>query len=479
MTALPKIRRRIFFYLSLLVFFVTAPLILLYALGYRINIEQRGVEETGGIFVKTNLTGFTVFLNNGSIQKSSLLTRGLLLGNLPAGQYRLRVEKEGYQPWEKVVSVTQFSVREIRNIILLPDPLVKEKVATWSNKENLERAFVSPQEHYAAMILRDTTTQKRTLLFFETQKNKITTRFPVSAPVKEITWNTEENAALVTLEGQKQSIMHVSFLGSSPARVPFFEKAITISGNTDPRRVAQADIKKIRFGNEPNSFVILTDTEALLFWNTATTSATLLAKEVGEFEVLGDDVLFIAKNGFAARQSLQDGTTANFGRKGYTLTGAPVTIIRSQDGDIFFKDGADGLFFSSHENMGEFTLLETGVSGIALDGEEKKIFFRKQNAIGVFHLEDNQYQPFEKRSAKNILFESRDTTFLDAIWYTEDDAHIILNTSSGVFLLDTDIRGGPRIAELDAEVAEKIFWNQSKKKLYLIRDAGIETLAIE
>lgn len=479
MTALPKIRRRIFFYLSLLVFFVTAPLILLYALGYRINIEQRGVEETGGIFVKTNLTGFTVFLNNGSIQKSSLLTRGLLLGNLPAGQYRLRVEKEGYQPWEKVVSVTQFSVREIRNIILLPDPLVKEKVATWSNKENLESAFASPQEHYAAMILRDTTTQKRTLLFFETQKNKITARFPVSAPVKEIAWNTEENTALVTLGGQKQSIMRVSFLGSSPAHVPFFEKTITISGNTALKRVTQADIKKIRFGNEPNSFIMLTGTEALLSWNTATTSATLLAKEVEEFEILGDDVLFIAKNGFAARQSLRDGTTINLGRKGYTLTGAPITILRSQDGDLFFKDGVGGLFFSSRENTEEFTLLETGVSGIALDGEEEKLFFKKQNAIGVFHLGDSSYQPFEKHGDKNILFESRDTAFLDAVWYTKDDAHIILNTSSGVFLLDTDTRGSPRIAELDSEPAEKIFWNQDEKKLYLIRDMGIETLLVE
>lgn len=479
MTALPKIRRRIFFYASLAAFIVIAPFLILYSLGYTFDIRQRIVKETGGIFIKTNQAGFTVSLNNGAIEKSTILARGLLLGNLLPGQYHLHIKKDGYQSWEKVVLVTQFNVREIRDIILLPDPLIQETAALWNEEENFERAFISPTAQYAAISLRNKTTKKQSLLFFKTSENKIMARLPIPATVKEITWNTEENMVLLKVVGQKTEYTLIVLSDAPPRQTTILKKSITISDNT-ARRIIPADIQKIKFGNEPNGFVILTDTGTLLSWNTATTSTTLLTEGVEEFEILGEEVFFIAKNGFAARQSLRNpATTVNLGRKGFALSENPIKIIRSHNGDIFLQDGADGLFFLPRGDNKEFKLLETGVQDIALTDKEEKLFFRKQNAIGVFYLENNPYQPFEKRGEQRILFESRDTTFLDADWYAEDDAHIILNTSSGVFLLDTDTRSSPRIVELDAKPAKKIFWNQNEKKLYLIQDAGIEMLAIE
>lgn len=478
MYALPKTRRRIFFYVSALAFFAIAPFLILYSLGYTIDIRRKTVKETGGIFVKTNQSGFTVSLNNGAIQKSSLLTRGLLLSNLTPGQYRIRIEKDGYRPWEKIISVTQLSVREIRDIILLPDPLPKETITPWGNEEQLGRAFVSPKTRYAAFELTHRRTERRSFALFEPSKNKIAARLPLSEPAQEVIWNNEETAALLVNGEQKREYRRLTLSGTLPAQTPLFEKPIMVSGAAAASRITQKDIKKIRFGNEENSFVMLTRTATLLFWDAATTSARVLADGVEEFEALGDDVFFIAKNGFAARESLRDSATATLGRKGYALSGGPIQTVQTKRGDLFFKDGAGGLFFSSREGTGEFTLLETGVRGIALDAAEQKLFFLKQNAIGLLHLEDNPYQPFEKRSDMTILFQSNDTAFLSAAWYT-DGAHIFLNTASGVFLLDTDIREGPRIAELDAKPAETIFWNPNEKKLYLIRETGIEIITID
>lgn len=479
MTALPKTRRRIFFYISTLAFLAIAPFLVLYSLGYTVNIQQGGVEKTGGIFVKTNQSGFTVLLNNGAIQKSSLITRGLLLGNLSPGQYRLRIEKEGHQPWEKIVAVTQFSVREIRDIILLPNPLEIKKSATWSSEDNLERVFLSPKTNYAALELKNKRTGRTSVLFFKTSENKITMRFPVSGAVQEIIWNAAEDTALLAVGEHAREYKRFALSNTTLAPMPIFEKTITVLGNTAARRVAQTGIKKIRFNNDADGFIILTNADSLIFWNAATTSAALLADGVEEFEVLEDSVFFAAQNGFAALQPFHGDTAINLGRKGYALGKSPIKVVRSKRGDLFFKDGAGGLFFSSREGTGEFTLLETGVRDIALDSTEQKLFFLKQNAIGIFHLGDNPYQPFEERGDTEIVFQSNDTAFLDATWYAKDNAHIILNTASGVFLLDTDTRGGPRIAELNPRPAKKIFWNQEEEKLYLIRDTGIETIAIE
>lgn len=478
MYALPKTRRRIFFYTSALIFLAAAPFFVLYSLGYTFDVKRGTVEETGGIFVKTNQSGFTISLNNGAIQKSSLLTRGLLLSNLAPGQYSFRVEKEGYRSWEKIVSVTRFSVREIRDIILLPDPLIKEVITPWSNEEQLEQTFVSPKTHYAAFELKHKRTGRRTLVFFEPSANKITTRVPISEPMQEVLWNSEETAVLLVSGVQKREYTLITLSGALPAETPIFKKPITISDTAATPRITQKDIKKVRFGNETAGFVVLTSTNTLLFWDAATTSAKVLADGVEEFETLRNDVFFVAKNGFAARYSLRGNATVTLGRKGYALSGGPIQTLQTKRGDLFFKDGAGGLFFSSREGTGEFTLLETGVRDVTLDGAEKKLFFLKQNAVGLMHLEDTAYQPFEKRGNIATLFQSNDTAFLNAAWYT-DGAHIFLNTASGVFLLDTDIREGPHIAELDLKPATTMFWNQDEKKLYLIRDTGIETIAIE
>lgn len=479
MTALPKTRRRIFFYASALAFLAIAPFLVLYSLGYVVNIQQGGVEKTGGIFVKTNQSGFTVILNSGAIQKSSLITRGLLLGNLTPGQYGIRIEKEGYQPWEKIVAVTQFSVREIRDIILLPDPLEINKTAVWNSEDNLERVFLSPKTNYAALELKNKHTGSTSVLFFKTSENKITVRFPVSGAIQEIIWNGAEDAVLLAAGEHAREYKRLALSNIPLAPTPIFEKTITVLENTATRRVTQADIKKIKFGNNTNDFIMLTNANSLLFWNAATTSATLLADGAEEFETIGDNIFFVAKNGFAALKSLSNNTTINLGRMGYAIAGTPIKTLQTGRDDLFFKDGAGGLFFSSRGGTQEFNLLETEVRDIALDGTAKKIFFLKQNAIGIFHLEDNPYQPFEKRGDTEIVFQSNDTEFLDAAWYGRDNAHIILNTASGVFLLDTDTRGGPRIAELDSRPAKKIFWNQNERKIYLIRNTGIETIAIE
>lgn len=479
MYAIPKIRRRIFFYVSALAFFAIAPFLVLYSLGYAFDIKRKTVEETGGIFVKTNQTGFTVSLNGGAIQKSSLLTRGLLVSNLTPGQYRFRAEKEGYRPWEKIVSVTQFGVREIRNIILLPDPLTKEAANLWSAEEHLEHISVSPKAQYAAFELKHRNTGRRTLLLFKPSENKIAAQFPLSGPAQEILWNGAETAVLlITAEKQTREYAFIALSGALPRKTNLFENPATIFGTTTPR-VTHNNIKKIRFGGEDNAFVVLTRADALLFFDVATARARILAEDIEEFEMLDTEAFFVAKNGFAARTSLADNATVTVGRKGYALSGAPIQALQTERGDLFFQDGAGGLFFSSRNGTGEFALMETGIRGIALDGEEKKLFFLKQNAIGIMHLEDNPYQPFEKRGDKTILFQSNDTTFLDGIWHTEDNAHIILNTSSGVFLLDSDNRGDPHIAELDAQPARKIFWDPKGGNLRLVGDTTVETITMK
>src|SRR3989344_6241522 len=79
------------------VFAVIAPVVLLLALGYRINFAERRLVATGTLFIKTEPRDANVYLNDLLSETRTPVTFRLLL----PGEYTVRIEKPGYQPWSK------------------------------------------------------------------------------------------------------------------------------------------------------------------------------------------------------------------------------------------------------------------------------------------------------------------------------------------------------------------------------------------
>lgn len=115
-----KTKRRRLFYLLIVAFVFTAPILILYSFGYTFNLDRKEVELKGGIFIKSRTPRLKVILNNEFVKETSLLAGGTLLTAIKPATHILRLEKEGYQPWTKIVTIEPSVVTELRNIILLP-----------------------------------------------------------------------------------------------------------------------------------------------------------------------------------------------------------------------------------------------------------------------------------------------------------------------------------------------------------------------
>src|SRR3989344_4787117 len=98
--AFTKQKRRMLFYLSALVFFILAPILILYSLGYNVDFQTGRFLRTGGIFLKASPGGFSVLLNGNPVREIGLLSSGALLVNLRPDLYVVRIEKKGYRPWQ-------------------------------------------------------------------------------------------------------------------------------------------------------------------------------------------------------------------------------------------------------------------------------------------------------------------------------------------------------------------------------------------
>jgi hypothetical protein len=108
--------RAIFFYLSVISFFIILPLVLLYSFGYKLDINRFRFIKTGLIYVQAVPEGAKVYLNGRYLKKTTPLS----IEELMPGKYKVSLELESYYPWSQTVSVESGKTTSLDNIIFFP-----------------------------------------------------------------------------------------------------------------------------------------------------------------------------------------------------------------------------------------------------------------------------------------------------------------------------------------------------------------------
>ena len=98
-----KIRRIIILIFAIL-FFISAPILILYASGFRYDIKRQKLIKTGNIFLETQgQSNITISLNNAKIDQE--LNKKAFIKNVIPDTYTISLEKPGYFPWQKKLAV--------------------------------------------------------------------------------------------------------------------------------------------------------------------------------------------------------------------------------------------------------------------------------------------------------------------------------------------------------------------------------------
>ncbi|MDP3772235.1 MAG: PEGA domain-containing protein [bacterium] len=116
--------RRLILYGLIVVFLIVGPFLIAYSLGYTLNLKEGAVERTGGIFISATIPNVAVFLDGTLVKETSFLAGAVFLTKIPPGIHLVRVEKKGYLPWSKTVTVQPQVVTEFRNVLLIPGTIL-------------------------------------------------------------------------------------------------------------------------------------------------------------------------------------------------------------------------------------------------------------------------------------------------------------------------------------------------------------------
>ena len=126
-------RRRAYFRVLLALFVLAAPVLFLYATGYRFE-RLTGLMKTGGIYVGAELSGTEIYLNGELIHETGTFRRAFFIDDLAPETYTIAVRKDGYHPWEKTLAVFPHRVTEAQAFNMPQEPVLTLIPRTLTNQ---------------------------------------------------------------------------------------------------------------------------------------------------------------------------------------------------------------------------------------------------------------------------------------------------------------------------------------------------------
>lgn len=175
------------------------------------------------------------------------------------------------------------------------------------------------------------------------------------------------------------------------------------------------------------------------------TSTKIVATNIHSFGVIGKTIFFIDRSGFLARMDMPDYAIQTIGRPGFYLAKEKFRFFLSPLGGIFIIDSGGGLY--SSDGITQIDSITGGTVSLAFDSRGEKLLIIKNNSVEYIWLQDNAYQPFQKRGTREVVFVSS-TQITQAEWFFGDNAHVVIHDDDRVIIAEIDGRGGRYVVEL-------------------------------
>ena len=374
--------RRIFFYSAVALFVLLAPVLIAYSIGYTFRPDTRSLERTGGIFIKSKTPRISIFLDGIFIKETSYFSGGALLTEIVPGTHRLRLEKANYHPWSATIHVEPELVTDLRNILLITNPVV---IATSSPDEliSLRAAIINntlpsavPKE---TISIQDMSTPVPSPAFFlDTQGNLIgKTATTTSTLISHIN-------SFNVIEQMIYFINQSGFLGTLD---PISQRITTIG-----RPGFYLSGEPAQFSQIPDGRIVILDASGGLFLSDSSTQIQTITGGVRQFAFDEDGTkMLIRKDQSVDIFWLKDNAFQPFEKSG-TREQIFISDSAIQDADWFFADNAhiaistiDGIFFTNIDvRYGKNTIQlfsKKTEELITIPSLPNTIFFRKEKVF--------------------------------------------------------------------------------------------------
>ncbi len=406
-----KKTRRIIFLTFLILFLFLAPVAILYSQGYRIDLENKKLTNTGGLFFKILPKQSEVYIDGTLEKKTDFFFGSILIENLLPRKYQIEIKKDGFHSWQKNLEIKEKEVTEAKNIILFPQTVDFDVI-----NQGTKDFWFSPDQK--KIILKENGQFGWALKLYEVDK-KIKSHL-----IDEIDISLKE-ADLIDLTFSDDS------------------KKIYLQVGTRE----QIENFTLELDKTP---AVLTETE----------SAFPPAENYVAYKTINNDVYYLSETGHLFKNGEQINSNPFPVRQEtpYSLEIFANYIFLKENDDLY-------LFDSESKNFDNFA---EGVDAIEISPDLKKLAYVSNNEIWIFFLTNVYDQPSRSAGEKVFLVRLADK-ITDLFWINSD--YLVFSAGDRIKISETDNRDSLNVIEIIETKTPEIFWSESEKRLYVLTES--------
>lgn len=419
--------RRALYIIFIAVFFIGAPLIIMYATGYRYNFKNHRVEKTGILSVNSTPKNADIYLNNKLTGQTPKRFPRLL-----PDTYNLEIKKDNYYSWGKKIKIASGLTTFAQNIVLfkedLPINIIDGDINILSASPNNEKMLYS--------VIKDNTEELRLVNLKNGDDFPIETfNLRTYNNLEFIDWSVNQNKAILT-----------KIVGD-------FHQYLIV--NTDTLKIKELfDITRLDFDkiswDQSNQNLIYGLRKAVLYQIDLTNNSTktLLSANIQNFYVIDSNIFYIEKvaNEIFLNKVFLEGGSPTKTEKIKLPSPSEFIIAPSTKEYIALLDKKNNDFFLidptafTEQNIEKNVILQDRAKNISWSNDFSKIIFYTDFEISIFDIATKQ---------KNLITRFGEV-INQAVWYPENN-YILYNVGNKIRSSEAtsdDIRYDIQIIEL-------------------------------
>jgi len=433
-----KKARVILFFFCAVLFFITAPSVVLYSQGYRLDFDQKKLFKTGAFYAKVLPKGAEVFIAEKLKRKTDFFFGSIFIENLLPKKYIIEIKKSGYQTWKKNLEIQEAQVAEAKNIVLVPNNLSFELL-----EKDINQFFFSPNQ--SKMVWEINTGLK--LYDIEREiKSHIIDKTQISKPESELKildliWSFDETKIILKAEIENKTHYFLLDLDKDPVfpkALEFLEQAKNISWHPN-------EPEKIFFQSNSTLFQV----------NTQENIPAPFLENVITYKTSQNSIFWLNLDGFLYQNQEKISLLPLELKENGNYT---IYIFESK---IFLQENETLLALNN--NSKTFKEIGSKIKFLKISPDSQKICLANDFEAWVLFLEkQNQSKLFLTRFSKNIE---------QVFWWTNH--YLIFKVDSKIKILEIDDRDAIQIWDLESPDVSKIYFNQKNKRLYILSDNNL------
>lgn len=491
-----KKTRRIIFWLLVFLFAAATPAIIGYSIGYRFDWETKKIVATGSLFIKAKPSQARIFLNEKLKKETSMIWNSALISNLKPKNYDIRVEKDGFWPWRKNLSVKPELVTEARNILLFPKEPAMEKILDdriirlWPSPDNSKIIYFaenggSPESLSLDLKIYDLKTETAIavsqtdlcpLASIKTPENK--SILAADGGGCRAIWSQKGDKVLMrqTKEPERWRLIEIDWQNGTAMNYPIFQKPY----KTENRKFETLPINEAMFDPQ-NSDIIFYSLSGRIYSLDIESGlvSRFSSEETAAFAIFDDSIFYLSEkspeNSIPKHPEIYLFRSSKDGEQKTKIGSMPVDlktknqfasaeILISQNGEIAIVAGQT--LYRLDQKTGEFSEITKNAAGISFSPDGKKMLYFGKNEISAYYFEKILIQPYKKAGDASELARLSEK-IESALWHAES-GYVIFLAGGKIKIAELDDRDKVNVVDFLPAENSLIFYDNDSSELYFL-----------